>query len=53
VRILPIPGKKPGDLVKLGGLLGIAPVMSVNKYSAKNFMKRGGRLPAPITSLRN
>jgi len=53
VRILPIPGKKPGDLVKLGGLLGIAPVMSVNKYSAGNFMKRGGRLPAPITSLRN
>jgi len=53
VRILPIPGKKPGDLVKLGGLLGIAPVMSVNKYSAKNFMKRGGRLPAPVTSLRN
>lgn len=53
VRILPIPGKKPGDLVKLGGLLGIAPVMAVNKYSAKNFMKRGGRLPAPITSLRN
>ena len=53
VRILPIPGKKPGDLVKLGGLLGIAPVMSVNKFSAKNFMKRGGRLPAPITSLRN
>jgi len=53
VRILPIPGRKPGDLVKLGGLLGIAPVMAVNKYSAKNFMKRGGRLPAPITSLRN
>ena len=53
VRILPIPGKKPGDMVKLGGLLGIAPVMSVNKYSAKNFMKRGGRLPAPVTSLRN
>jgi len=53
VRILPIPGKKPGDLVKFGGLLGIAPVMSVNKYSAKNFMKRGGRLPAPVTSLRN
>ena len=53
VRLLPIPGKKPGDLVKLGGLLGVAPVMSVNKYSAKNFMNRGGRLPAPVTSLRN
>lgn len=53
VRILPILRKKPGDMVKLGGLLGIAPVMSVNKYSAKNFMKRGGRLPAPVTSLRN
>jgi len=53
VRILPVPGKKPGDLVKLGGLLGVAPVMGVNKYSARNFMKRGGRLPAPVTSLRN
>ncbi|MFA5388339.1 MAG: PFL family protein [Candidatus Omnitrophota bacterium] len=53
VRLLPMPGKKPGDVVKLGGLLGEAPVMSVNKYSSKDFMKRGGRLPAPVTSLRN
>ena len=53
VRILPIYGKKPGDIVNLGGLLGIAPIMNVNKYSAKDFMKRGGRLPAPVKSLRN
>jgi len=53
VRILPIPGKKPGDKVELGGLLGTAVVMRVNKFSARNFLLRGGRLPAPVTSLRN
>jgi len=53
VRIIPVPGKKPGQSVNFGGLLGKAPVMKVNKYSAKDFMRRGGRLPAPITSLRN
>jgi len=53
VRILPIPKKKAGDLVKLGGLLGSVPIMDVNKYSAKKFMGRGGRFPAPVTSLRN
>lgn len=53
VRVIPVPGKKPGDMVKFGGLLGTAPVMKVNKYSAAHFLKRGGRLPAPLTSLRN
>ncbi|MFH0827893.1 MAG: PFL family protein [Candidatus Omnitrophota bacterium] len=53
VRILPIPGKKPGDKVKLGGLLGTAVVMAVNKFSARDFLLRGGRFPAPVTSLRN
>jgi hypothetical protein len=53
VRILPIPNKKAGDMVALGGLFGIVPVMRVNKYSSKKFMQRGGRLPAPVTSLRN
>jgi uncharacterized protein (UPF0210 family) len=53
VRLIPAPGKKAGDIVRLGGLLGIAPVMPVSKLSSKKFMERGGRLPAPVTSLRN
>ena len=53
VRVIPVPGKKAGDSVNYGGLLGNVPVMKVNKYSAKNFMRRGGRLPAPVTSMRN
>ena len=53
VRVIPVPGKKAGDLVKFGGLLGNAPVMAVNPFSAKDFLKRGGRMPAPVTSMRN
>lgn len=53
VRVIPVPGKKAGDSVKFGGLLGTAPVMGVNPFSAKDFLKRGGRLPAPVTSMRN
>jgi uncharacterized protein (UPF0210 family) len=53
VRIIPVPGKKAGDSVNFGGLLGEAPIMQVSGFSAKNFLKRGGRLPAPITSMRN
>ncbi|MDA8403488.1 MAG: PFL family protein [Desulfobacteraceae bacterium] len=53
VRVIPVPGKKAGDTVVFGGLLGTAPVMPVNRFSSKNFLKRGGRLPAPITSMRN
>jgi uncharacterized protein len=53
VRIIPVPGKRPGDTVVWGGLLGAAPVMQVNKFSSKKFMARGGRLPAPVTSLTN
>jgi hypothetical protein len=53
VRILPVPGKKAGDLVAFGGLLGTAPVMKVNPFSSADFLRRGGRLPAPVTSLRN
>ncbi len=53
VRMLPVPGKKAGDQIRFGGLLGTVPVMEVNRYSAADFMKRGGRLPAPVTSLRN
>ncbi len=53
VRIIPVPGKKVGDQVEFGGLLGTAPVMPVNKFSSDHFVRRGGRIPAPIHSLRN
>lgn len=53
VRVIPVPGAKPGDLVEFGGLLGTAPVMRVNRFSSSRFIRRGGRLPAPVTSLRN
>src|SRR5687767_4944411 len=53
VRIIPAPGMKVGDLVEFGGLLGSAPIMPVNKFSAEVFIRRGGRIPAPIHSLRN
>lgn len=53
VRILPIPGAKPGDIVDYGGLLGSAPVMQVNPFSSAKFIRRGGRIPAPIHSLKN
>lgn len=53
VRVIPAPGCKVGDLVEFGGLLGTAPVMSVNKYSSSLFIQRGGRIPAPIHSFKN
>jgi len=53
VRIIPAPGKKVGDIVEFGGLLGSAPVMAVSQGSAEKFIARGGRVPAPIGSLRN
>jgi len=53
VRIIPVPGKRAGESVDFGGLLGEAPVMAVNPWSSKNFLKRGGRMPAPVTSMRN
>ncbi len=53
VRIIPVPGKKVGDFVEFGGLLGSTPIMAVNKFSCEKFIKRGGRFPAPIQSLRN
>jgi uncharacterized protein (UPF0210 family) len=53
VRIIPAPGKKVGDFVEFGGLLGRAPVMAVNPFSSAEFVRRGGRIPAPIHSLRN
>lgn len=53
VRIIPAPGKKVGDRVEFGGLLGHAPVMPVHKFSSEQFVRRGGRIPAPIHSLSN
>ncbi len=53
VRIIPVPGMKEGDVVEFGGLFGRAPIMKVNPYSSEEFIKRGGRIPAPLQSLRN
>jgi uncharacterized protein (UPF0210 family) len=53
VRIIPVPGRDVGDLVEFGGLLGSAPVMAVSAFSSSAFIRRGGRIPAPIHSLRN
>ena len=53
VRIIPAPGKNVGDSVEFGGLLGNAPVMRVNNAGSDDFIARGGRIPAPIHSLRN
>lgn len=53
VRIIPAVGKKAGDTVDFGGLFGYAPVMPVNRYANDAFISRGGRIPAPLHSLRN
>ncbi|MBQ4470155.1 MAG: PFL family protein [Synergistaceae bacterium] len=53
VRIIPAKGKSSGDMIEFGGLLGSAPVMEVHKASSHEFISRGGRIPAPIHSLRN
>ncbi|WP_462424486.1 DUF711 family protein [Fusobacterium ulcerans] len=52
-RLIPVIGKEVGDMVEFGGLLGYAPIMAVNKFSCENFIKRGGRIPAPIHSFKN
>lgn len=53
VRVIPAPGKGIGDSVEFGGLLGNAPIMPVSNFSSETFVKRGGRIPAPIQSLTN
>ena len=53
VRIIPAPNKVVGDRVEMGGLLGSAPVMPVHDKSSAEFIARGGRIPAPIQSLKN
>ena len=53
VRLIPAYGKKAGESVDFGGLLGTAPIMDINTYSPTKFIRRGGRIPAPIHSLKN
>jgi uncharacterized protein (UPF0210 family) len=53
VRIIPVPGRDVGEMVEFGGLLGSAPIMPVNRFSSEQFIRRGGRIPAPVHSLRN
>jgi len=53
VRVIPAIGKKAGDRVEFGGLLGGAPIIAIHPYSSKLFVHRGGRIPAPIISLTN
>lgn len=53
VRIIPAPNTKEGDIVEFGGLLGTGPVMPVKGYSSEDFIARGGRIPAPLQSLKN
>ncbi|BCJ95206.1 UPF0210 protein [Anaerocolumna cellulosilytica] len=53
VRLIPVIGKKIGEIVEFGGLLGYAPVMPVNSFSCEAFINRGGRIPAPIHSFKN
>jgi uncharacterized protein (UPF0210 family) len=53
VRIVPAPGKGVGDFVEFGGLLGRAPVMALHTFSSAAFVRRGGRIPAPLQALNN
>jgi len=53
VRVIPVPGKKVGEMVEFGGLLGRAPIIPVRELSSVDFINRGGRIPAPLHSLRN
>lgn len=53
VRVIPVPNKKEGDRAVYGGLLGEAPIMPIGNLSSTNFVRRGGRIPAPIHSLNN
>ena len=53
VRVIPVPGAEVGDSVEFGGLLGHAPVMPISRFSSAEFIKRGGRIPAPLNSLKN
>ena len=53
VRVIPVCGKGVGESVEFGGLLGYAPIMKLHGESCEEFINRGGRIPAPIHSLKN
>jgi uncharacterized protein (UPF0210 family) len=53
VRVIPAIGKKAGERLEFGGLLGSAPIMEVNRHAGTIFAHRGGRFPAPLNSLKN
>ena len=53
MRVIPVWGKKEGDTAVFGGLLGEAPIMPVNRSDPSVFVKRGGRIPAPLHSNKN
>lgn len=53
IRLIPAIGKEAGDVLEFGGLLGHAPIMEINRQSPAKFINRGGRIPAPIQSLKN
>ena len=53
VRVVPVYGMKAGDKVDWGGLFGAAPVMEVNGFNSSGFIRRGGRIPAPVHSFKN
>jgi len=53
VRVIPVPGKREGEMVEFGGLLGRAPVMGVNPFSSAKLIDRGGRIPSPLQALIN
>ncbi|MEJ4100065.1 PFL family protein [Corynebacterium mastitidis] len=53
VRVIPVPGTRPGEEVNFGGLLGYAPVIEVNRVPSEGFVRRGGFIPAPVHGFRN
>ena len=53
VRLISVPNKTVGDIVEFGGLLGYAPIIKVHPFSSEEFIRRGGRIPAPVRSLTN
>lgn len=53
VRLIPVIGKDVGEYAEFGGLLGYAPIMDIKETSAESFVKRGGRIPAPVHSFKN
>jgi len=53
IRLIPVPGKQAGESVEFGGLLGESTIMEISEYKSSKFVRRGGRIPAPIHSLKN